>query len=295
MSQNQLHDGPMIKQIRDLTIDLRDVQIFALSWFLGLGVISHRFEAINLQTMIIAIVGGLSIQYLADIFFRKKETVELISRSALITGLGLCLLLRTHSLAIMGFAVGCAILSKFLIKYRGKHLFNPANFGIIAVLCLTDQAWISPGQWGESFSLALLFVGIGGLILSWLGRWETTAVFLLVYSVGILARNTFLGFGTDIFWHELNSGSLLLFAFFMLSDPRSIPDGKWGRIIWASAIALLTLFLKYQFFLATAPFLALFICSFLTPVFDYFWQGKRFQWHWTTYQLGGNENETVQI
>ncbi|WP_041596461.1 RnfABCDGE type electron transport complex subunit D [Halothece sp. PCC 7418] len=285
----------MIKQIPELTIDLRDVQVFALSWFLGLGVMSHRFETLNAETMVVAIIGALSLQYLAFFFLKKKETVELISRSALITGLGLCLLLRTHSLAIMGLAVGCAILSKFLIKYRGKHLFNPANFGIIAVLCLTDQAWISPGQWGESFSLALLFVGMGGLILSWLGRWETTAVFLLVYSVGILARNTFLGLETDIFWHELNSGSLLLFAFFMLSDPRSIPDAKWGRMIWASAIALLTLFLKYQLFLATAPFFALFICSFLTPVFDYFWQGKRFHWNGKSYQLGGNENETVQI
>ena len=278
-----------------LNIDLRDLQVLALSWFLSLGLITHRFEAINPITLATAIIGALSIQFLADFLFNKKEKIELISRSALITGLGLCLLLRTHSLAIMGLAVSCAILSKFLIKYRGKHIFNPANFGIITVLCLTNQAWVSPGQWGESLSLALLFVGMGGVILSWLGRWETTVIFLLVYSVGIIARNAYLGFDFDIFWHELNSGSLLLFAFFMLSDPRSIPDGKWGRIFWSSVIALLTLFLKYQFFLATAPFWALFICSFLTPIFDSIWQGKRFHWTWTSYQLGGTKNETAQI
>lgn len=275
-------------------IDLRDLQVLALSWFLALGVMSHSFDfGIDYQTVMTALTVAVSIQYLANFLIKKQGKLEIISRSALITGLGLCLLLRTNSLAVMGLAGGCAILSKFLIKYRGKHLFNPANFGIIAVLGLTDQAWISPGQWGESFVLAVLFVSIGGLILSWLGRWETTAVFLLVYSMGILIRNMWLGFGADIFWHELNSGSLLLFAFFMLSDPRSIPDGKWGRVIWASAIALLTLILKYQFFLTTAPFVALFFCSLLTPIVDTIWQGKRFNWNWTTYQLGGTKNEAV--
>lgn len=278
-----------------LNIDLRDLQIFALSSFLILGLISKGFDlAIKPQIILIALFVSLSTQYLADLFLKQKETVDLISRSALITGLGLCLLLRTNAWEIMALAAISAILSKFLIKYRGKHLFNPANFGIIAMLGFTDQAWISPGQWGESVLLAFLFVAMGGLILTWLGRWETTAVFLLVYGLGIALRNQWLGFGTDILWHELQSGSLLLFAFFMISDPRTIPDHKGGRVIWSSAIALLTLILKYQFFLSTAPFVALFIFSFFTPVFDYIWQGKRFNWALTTYQLG-DKNETAKI
>jgi len=284
-----------MKQVPELKIDLRDLQIIALSCFLSLGIIGHYFEsAIHWKSILTAIAVVLVIQYLADFWIRQKEDVVLISRSALITGLGLCLLLRTTSLEVMALAAASAILSKFLLKYRGKHLFNPANFGIIIVLCLSNQAWVSPGQWGESFLLALLFVGMGGLILSWLGRWETTVIFLFVYSAGILIRNVWLGFGADIFWHELNSGSLLLFAFFMLSDPRSIPDGKGGRIAWAIIIALLTLFLKYQFFLATAPFFALFFISFLTPIFDTVWQGKRFNWAWKTHYLGGTESETAQ-
>ncbi len=283
-----------MKQVPELKIDLRDLQIIALSWFLGLGIIGHYFEsAINWKSILTAIALVLVTQYLADFWIKQKEDVVLISRSALITGLGLCLLLRTNSLEVMALAAASAILSKFCLKFRGKHLFNPANFGIIIVLCLTNQAWVSPGQWGESFLLALLFVGSGGLILSWLGRWETTVVFLFVYSAGLFLRNAWLGFGADMMWHELNSGSLLLFAFFMLSDPRSIPDGRNGRIIWACAIALLTLFLKYQFFLATAPFFALFFVSCLTPIFDAVWQGKRFHWDWKTHYLGVNKNETA--
>jgi len=279
-----------------LNIELRDLQIFALTSFLTLGLISQGFDlALNSQTIIIAIFASLSTQYFADLCFKQKETISLIPRSALITGLGLCLLLRTNSWEIMALAAVSAVLSKFVIRYRGKHLFNPANFGLITVLGFTDQAWVSPGQWGESFFLVLLLISIGGLILTWLGRWETTAVFLLVYGLGIALRNYWLGFGIDIWWHELSSGSLLLFAFFMMSDPRSIPDHPWGRVIWSSAIALLTLILKYQLFLATAPFIALFVLSFLTPVFDYFWRGNRFSWAFTTYQVGGNNHEAANL
>lgn len=279
-----------------LNIELRDLQIFALTSFLTLGLISQGFDlALNSQTIIIAIFASLSTQYFADLCFKQKETISLIPRSALITGLGLCLLLRTNSWEIMALAAVSAVLSKFVIRYRGKHLFNPANFGLITVLGFTDQAWVSPGQWGESFFLVLLLISIGGLILTWLGRWETTAVFLLVYGLGIALRNYWLGFGIDIWWHELSSGSLLLFAFFMMSDPRSIPDHPWGRVIWSSAIALLTLILKYQLFLATAPFIALFVLSFLTPVFDYLWRGNRFSWAFTTYQVGGNNHEAANL
>lgn len=292
---NELKWG-LLRNVPELNIDLRELQVLALSWFLLLGIITHRFDSvINFQMIVAAILTSLGVQYLASFVLQRKENLELISRSALITGLGLCLLLRTNSLAIMGLAAVCAILSKFLIKYRGKHLFNPANFGIIAVLGFTNQAWVSPGQWGDSFLIALLFMSVGGLILSWLGRWETTVIFLFVYSLEIAVRNAWLGFGVETFWHQLNSGSLLLFAFFMISDPRSIPDGKGARIIWSSLVALLTFILKYQFFIATAPFLALFFCSFLTPLFDRVLPGKRFNWLSTIYSLGDKKHETANI
>ena len=49
-----------------------------------------------------------------------------------------------------------AIGSKFLLKYNGKHIFNPANIGIIATILITKNAWISPGQWGSN--IILLFM-----------------------------------------------------------------------------------------------------------------------------------------
>src|SRR6266566_49602 len=71
-------------------------------------------------------------------------------KSALISGLSLCLLLRTNSLLLAMTAAFAAIAGKFVLRWNGKHIFNPTNFGlVIAMLCAGERVWVSPGQWGN--------------------------------------------------------------------------------------------------------------------------------------------------
>src|SRR2546425_9964977 len=71
-------------------------------------------------------------------------------RSALISGLSLCLLLRTNSLLLAAVTAGTAIGSKFFLRWNGKHIFNPTNFGLVLImLCAGERIWVSPGQWGS--------------------------------------------------------------------------------------------------------------------------------------------------
>ncbi|NET37368.1 MAG: hypothetical protein F6K19_35975, partial [Cyanothece sp. SIO1E1] len=171
-----------------------------------------------------------------------------------------------------------AIASKFWLQVGGKHCFNPANFAIIAVLLLTHDAWVSPGQWGDASWYGLVFAGAGGLVLKRVGRWDTSVAFLATYALLEAGRTVWLGWTWDVFSHRLTSGSLLLFALFMLSDPRSIPNARISRLIWASAIALLTFILRNQFFLPTALFWALFALAPLTILLDRLWPEARFSW-----------------
>jgi Na+-transporting NADH:ubiquinone oxidoreductase subunit NqrB len=204
--------------------------------------------------------------------------IFLRGRSPLITALGLSLLLRVDDGLSMMLAATIAIGSKFLIQWQGKHLFNPANIGIIACLTLVPGTWVSPGQWGEDGWYGLLFVGIAGIILQRVGRWDTSVAFLGTYAALEAGRSLWLGWTWDVTFHRLMSGSLLLFAFFMITDPRSIPDHPRSRILWAMAIAILTFILRNQFFIATAPFWALFALSPLSPVLDHWWPAERFVW-----------------
>ncbi|OLP16883.1 Na+-transporting NADH:ubiquinone oxidoreductase, subunit NqrB [Leptolyngbya sp. 'hensonii'] len=199
-------------------------------------------------------------------------------RSALITGLGLCLLLRADHWTTVAIAAALAILSKFLFRIQGKHFFNPANFGMITVLLLTSDAWVSPGQWGEEWWYGLLFAGLGGMVLQRVGRWDTTAAFLGAYAILEAGRNFWLGWTWDVYLHKLMSGSLLLFALFMVTDPRSIPNARTARIIWALCIAGLTFVLRNQFYVSTAILWALFALSPLTLLLDRLWAAPQFSW-----------------
>jgi len=205
--------------------------------------------------------------------------------SPLITGLGLSLLLRADHFSTMMLAGSAAILSKFLLRVGDKHLFNPANFGIVAAVLLMGDAWVSPGQWGEASWYALVFLGAGGIVLQKVGRWDTSIAFLGSYALMEAGRNLWLGWTWDVWLHRLSSGSFLLFALFMVTDPRSIPDARIARIIWAIAIALLTFILRNVYFIPTAVFWALFALAPLTPILDFLWKAPRFEWTVPTTEL----------
>ena len=286
--------------------DSRDAQILVLSSFLLLGVLTRDWTlhplsvAVAIGSCLLTQGVGQSIKAAlgsgADQHSREPDGLApkgfslgslakfldnvppLNWRSPLITGLGLSLLLRVDHWGYMVLAAVVAIGSKFLLKIRDKHIFNPANLGIVAALTLTPGTWISPGQWGEEGWYALLFCSAAGLVLQRIGRWDTSVTFLGSYTVLETARSLWLGWTWDVTAHRLMSGSLLIFVFFMVTDPRSIPDRALARILWALGIAILTFMLRNQLFLATAPFWALFWLAPLSPVLDYLWPNDRFEW-----------------
>jgi Na+-transporting NADH:ubiquinone oxidoreductase subunit NqrB len=281
--------------------DPRNYQILFLSLFLVLG-IATRDWTLRPDLIVVVMVTCLLTQWVAvSIWPNPKEKIlKLLAKqqnclethdstltnsaklaslkSALITALGLSLLLRADHYTTMLLAGSLAILSKFLFQVERKHFFNPANFGIIAALLLTNDAWVSPGQWGDEGWYALLFAGTGGMVLKRVGRWDTTAAFLGGYALLEAIRNIWLGWTWDVYCHRLMSGSLLLFALFMITDPRSIPNARISRLLWAGCIAILTFILRNQFFVATAVFWALFTLSPLSVVLDFVWSESRFSW-----------------
>ncbi|MBW4611344.1 MAG: RnfABCDGE type electron transport complex subunit D [Hassallia sp. WJT32-NPBG1] len=275
--------------------DIRDYQILFLSLFLILG-IGTRDWTLRPELIAVAIATCVSTQWLLSLFKEKIGTLAdkvillsphlpippspppLAIRSSLITALGLSLLLRADDWTTMALAGFVAITSKFVFKVGDKHFFNPANAGIICALLLTPDAWVSPGQWGDDWWYGLLFAGTGGMILKRVGRWDTTAAFLVTYALMEAIRNMMLGWTWDVYWHRLMSGSLLLFALFMVTDPRSIPNARIGRVIWAMSIAILTFILRNYFFVSTAVFWALFALAPLTILLDTFWKAPRFSW-----------------
>jgi Na+-transporting NADH:ubiquinone oxidoreductase subunit NqrB len=259
-------------------IDPRNYQIAFLGLFLLLGV-STRDWSLQLPVVTTAIMGCCLQQLIAKAIFQPQENPFPSLRSALITSLGLSLLLRTGHPSTMLLASSLAIWSKFIFRWEDKHFFNPANFGIVAAIGLTGDAWVSPGQWGEDWWYLLLFMGAGAIVLKKVGRWDTSVAFLVAYAGMEAVRNLWLGWTWDVWAHRLMSGSLLMFALFMVTDPRSIPNAKNARLVWAVAIAFLTFILRNYFYLPNAVFYALFIMSPVTILLDYLWVAPTFSWY----------------
>src|SRR5262245_26050952 len=118
-------------------IDPRWYQIAMLSALLGYGVLGLGFGLGPLR--IAATIGAaLATQYLCGRIWRLPKFDPL---SALISGIGLCTLLRTNTLVAMAFAATLAIASKFVLRFRGKHLYNPTNLALVVML-VAGAGWI---------------------------------------------------------------------------------------------------------------------------------------------------------
>ncbi|WP_310425948.1 RnfABCDGE type electron transport complex subunit D [Chamaesiphon sp. VAR_48_metabat_135_sub] len=260
--------------------DPRDYQIVFLTTFLGLGIMTRDWS-IKPELILTLILSCCLTQLVLTSLLKPTENLLPTLKSALITSLGLSLLLRADRVSTMLLAGILAIASKFIFTTNKKHWFNPANFGIIIALILTPDAWVSPGQWGSDWWYLVLFFGMGGIVLKRVGRWDTSVAFLGSYALLEIARNIWLGWTWDVCLHKLMSGSLLLFTLFMITDPRSIPNARFARIIWSIAIAGLAFILRNYFYINEAVFIALFTISPLTILFDRLWLAPRFNWYYS--------------
>jgi hypothetical protein len=254
--------------------DPRHLQILCLGGLLAFGILSLGFD-VSLSRVALLLAGVLIAQFGLG---RAAGLPGYDPRSALVSGLSLCLLLRTPSPAVALLAATLTIGSKFVLRVGGKHFVNPTNFGIVATVWATGAAWVSPGQWGAPAVLGFLVVVSGAVVAHRALRSDVTAAFLAAYAGLLLLRALWLGDPLAIPLHQLGSGALLLFAFFMISDPRSTPDSRLGRVVFGVAVAALAVFLQFVRYRPVAVLPALFLLSPLVPLIDRLWPGARYAW-----------------
>ena len=199
--------------------------------------------------------------------------------SAIITCFGLSILLRADNLWVHPLAAALAISAKFWLRVNAKHLYNPANLGVIAALSLLPGAWVSPGQWGSDLALACWVVALGALVTRRARRWDVSWMFLACWLGLVLLRVTFLGQNWGVLFHQLQSGALLLFTFFfMISDPMTIPSHQRARLLYAVLVAAIAFLWQYVLFRPNALIWALFLATPAVPLLDRLLPAPRFQW-----------------
>jgi len=200
-------------------------------------------------------------------------------KSALITAFGLCLLLKTNLWYVCILAAFVSIAGKYIFRYRKKHIFNPSALGITVTLLLTGNAWVSPGQWGNDIVIMFGVCCLGFIVVTKVQKLDVSIAFLTTYILLLFTRQiVYLGWPLDFFIQSITTGSLLLFGFFMISDPKTAPDHRIARIIWAVLIGVLSFYLTTFKFINAAPVWVLIISAPLVPLLDIVFKAKKFQW-----------------
>ncbi|WP_455378364.1 RnfABCDGE type electron transport complex subunit D [Petrachloros mirabilis] len=253
--------------------DPRLYQIASLFTLLLYGLLFLHFD-VSLWQIAVTIGAAQLTQYAGIRYFTLPHFDP---KSALISSLSLCLLLRTNDVSVVALASAIAIGSKFLIRWKDKHVFNPTNLALVVIIG-SGLGWISPGQWGQLAWFGFLLACLGSLVVTRAARADVTLAFLVFYVGLLFARAIWLSDPLTIPLHQIESGALLIFAFFMISDPRTTPDSRTGRILYALLVALAALYVQFGLFKPNGPLWALIACSPLVPLIDWMFPGTRYEW-----------------
>jgi hypothetical protein len=116
------------------------------------------------------------------------------------------------------------------------------------------------------------------LVLRRTARSDITWVFLASYAILHYARAMYLGDPFSIPAHQLQNGIILIFAFFMISDPKTVPDSRTGRVLFAMAVALIAYYFKFAWYEPNALIYALIVVCAFNPIFRFFGDGSPFEW-----------------
>jgi Na+-translocating ferredoxin:NAD+ oxidoreductase RnfD subunit len=199
------------------------------------------------------------------ITFRQSRTF-VWPASAMLTGSGVALILRvvgtppgdpwsTYAWYVFAIVAGLSLLSKYVIRYRGSHVFNPSNIGLVVAFIILGSSrvepldfWWAPLNGWMLTAYAVIIVG-GLLITRRLHLLALAATFWVALSVGVgtlaasghcmTARWAFEPVCGFDFWRVIvTSPEVLIFLFFMITDPKTVPAGRVGRVVFGLLVAL---------------------------------------------------------
>jgi Na+-transporting NADH:ubiquinone oxidoreductase subunit NqrB len=179
---------------------------------------------------------------------------------------------------VVAAAAFVSIASKFVVQVGKKHVFNPTNGAIVLLMLVTPAAWLSPGQWGSVAFFAFLMACLGGLVAYRALRSDVALAFIVVYAALLVGRSLYLGEPMAIPIRRLESGGLLLFTFFMISDPRTTPDHPLARVLFGALVACVGWYIQFRLFRTNGIIWSLALCAPLVPVLDRLLPGRRFSW-----------------
>ncbi len=244
---------------------LRDPRLHLASVIITIHVLGQT--ALGFRVSVPQILAAISTCAVIEVVWTFRKTRQIVwPASAMLTGSGVALILRLVGMErgdhwswsgwyLFAGIAGLSLVSKYVIRYRGSHVFNPSNVGLVVAFLVLGSSVIEPLDfWWAPLDpwmmAAYLIILIGGLLITARLRLLVMAVTFwvaLAAGIGVLAASGHCMTtawalqpvcGSYFWWVIVTSPEVLIFLFFMITDPKTIPTGRLARVLFAVPLAV---------------------------------------------------------
>jgi enediyne biosynthesis protein E5 len=179
--------------------------------------------------------------------------------SAYISGISIGMLVRSPEMWPYALCSAISISSKYVIRVDGRHLWNPSNLGVVAMLVLAaDKVAGLSVQWGNNLLPMVVVWAFGTVIIHALGRFHITLTYVVSFILFSVVRAAVTGHPWLAEVAPITGPMYQLYIFFMITDPKTTVHPKWAQCLVAFLVAALEAVLRlFQF--VHAPYYALFV------------------------------------
>jgi Na+-translocating ferredoxin:NAD+ oxidoreductase RnfD subunit len=245
--------------------NIRDPRLHVAAVIITIHVLGQ--VALRFQVSVPQILAAILTCAVLEIALTFRQTKAIVwPASAMLTGSGVALILRvvgtplddhwtTYAWYVFAAVAGLSLLSKYVIRYHGSHVFNPSNIGLVVAFVILGTSRVEPLDfWWAPLNIwmiaAYAVILVGGLLITrrlhLLGLAATFWVGLAA-GVGLLAGSghcmtaswSFAPVCGFDFWRVIvTSPEVMIFLFFMITDPKTVPGGRVGRVVFGALVAL---------------------------------------------------------
>ena len=244
---------------------IRDPRLHLAAVIVSIHVLGQT--ALGFQVSVVQILVAIVTCAVIEVTWTLNRTGSLVwPASAMLTGSGVALIFRVigtnngdywswHGWYLFGLVAGLSLLTKYVIRFRGSHVFNPSNVGLVAAFLVLGSARVEPldfwwAPFGGWMVVAYLIILVGGLLITArlhllamsLTFWVTLAAGIGAVAASghcMTARWAFAPVCGSQFWRAIvSSPEVLIFLFFMITDPKTVPAGRVARLVFAACVAL---------------------------------------------------------
>ncbi|AMV38362.1 RnfABCDGE type electron transport complex subunit D [Planctomyces sp. SH-PL62] len=195
--------------------------------------------------------------------------------SAYISGISVGILIRSPAFWPYALCALISIASKYAIRWHGRHLWNPSNLGVSAMLFLAPATVATLSvQWGNSLWPMLVVWTIGSLIVLRLRRFHICATYAISFVALSFVRCVLTGAPFLAQVAPITGPMYQLFVFFMITDPKTTVRTKWGQCLVAFLVALVEMILRLNR-VVHAPYYALFLVGPAAVIVEIWLQQRR--------------------